>query len=101
MGRDTKSVVLLFDPLNRTGAMTKLAIITAIVAAGIVSPAFAQSFDPDVGTGNTVAFAYQPIAAHRQISVRESGLRAYARVPQGNADVGTGSAGYQGLLSAH
>lgn len=59
--------------------MTKL-IIAAIVAAGIASPALAQSFDPDAGTGNTLGFAYQPASGQRQISARENGLAAYARV---------------------
>jgi hypothetical protein len=80
--------------------MTKLIIIAAIVAACIVSPAFAQSFDPDVGTGNIVAFANQPVAQWHS-AVRDNGLRAYARIPQTNTETGTGSSGYQGLLSAH
>ena len=59
--------------------MTKL-IFAAIVAAGIASPALAQSFDPDAGTGNTLGFSYQPGGAQHQISARENGLTAYARV---------------------
>lgn len=68
--------------------MTKL-IIVAIVAAGIASPALAQSFDPDAGTGNTLGFSYQPGGAQQQISARENGLTAYARVSHRNVGART------------
>jgi hypothetical protein len=39
---------------------TKLTILTAVTALTLASPAFAQSFDPEIGTGNVQPFGYQP-----------------------------------------
>jgi hypothetical protein len=39
---------------------SKLALIAAILAVGIASPAFAQSFDPTDGTGNGLPAYYGP-----------------------------------------
>jgi hypothetical protein len=39
---------------------SKLALIAAVLAAGIASPAFAQSFDPTDGTGNGLPAYYGP-----------------------------------------
>jgi hypothetical protein len=97
--------------------IAKLALIAAIAVVGIASPASAQSFDPDAGTGNVLSFGYGPIAAqndavavrqtdHGKIAGRQNGLRAFARVPGGAAGVdandpaltGGGSAGYNQLL---
>ena len=74
-----------------------LALVAAIAAVGIASPALAQSFDPDMGTGNIVGGNSAPIAApQHKATVRASGLRAYALVPH---DVGNGtSSGYEELL---
>ena len=49
----------------------------------IVTPAFAQSFDPDNGTGNIVpTLGSKPTApVVDKITVRHSGIRAYAMVP--------------------
>jgi hypothetical protein len=100
--------------------MTKfstLAVIATVAAAGIASPALAQSFDPEAGSGNIVPFSYAPIAAqndtvavrqtsHAKIAARQNGLHAFAMVPrsaaQGNANdpalTGGGSAGYNEML---
>jgi hypothetical protein len=99
--------------------MTKfstLAVITTVVAVGIASPALAQSFDPEAGSGNVVPFSYAPIAAQndpvavRQSShanvARQNGLHAFARIPGGSAGgnandpalTGGGSAGYNEML---
>jgi hypothetical protein len=97
--------------------LSKLALIAAIAVAGIASPALAQSFDPDTGTGNVLSFSYGPIGTqndtvavrqtnHGKIAGRQNGLRAFARVPGGAAGVdsndpaltGGGSAGYNQLL---
>ena len=97
--------------------ISKLALIAAIAAAGIASPALAQSFDPEAGSGNVVPFSYAPIAtqhdtaAARQnsqskIAARRNGLHAFAMVPrgaaQGNANdpalTGGASAGYNEML---
>jgi hypothetical protein len=39
---------------------SKLALIAAVLAAGIASPAFAQSFDTTDGTGNEFPAYYGP-----------------------------------------
>jgi hypothetical protein len=76
-----------------------------------------QSFDPDAGTGNVLAFSYGPMGApndtvavrqthHGKIARRQSGLRAFARVPGGAAGgdsndpalTGGGSLGYNQTL---
>jgi hypothetical protein len=71
--------------------ISRLALI-AVAAAGIASPALAQSFDPDVGTGNIVPFSVGPATAsvtkvavhkirHRTVAARQSGANAFAMVP--------------------
>jgi hypothetical protein len=95
-----------------------LAVIATIAAAANALPAFAQSFDPDAGTGNIVQFSPAPLAPQvGQIAVRHggrdrtaarvSGLHAFAMVPGGRSDrdpndparTGGGSLGYnQNLL---
>lgn len=61
---------------------SKLAI-AAIVAICIASPALAQSFDPEAGSGNIVADnSGQTTAQTGQIAVHRSGLNAYAMVPR-------------------
>jgi hypothetical protein len=97
--------------------ISKLALIAAFAAAGIASPALAQSFDPEAGSGNVTPFSYAPIAAqndtvavrqssHSRIAARQNGLHAFAMVPRGsvggNSDdpalTGGGSAGYNEML---
>jgi hypothetical protein len=102
--------------------MTKfstLALIAAVTAAASAAPAFAQSFDPEAGTGNVVQFSYAPIAPRNdQIAVRQgrrsenvarqNGLHAFAMVPGARSGfdpndpalTGGGSLGYnQNLLN--
>ena len=59
--------------------LTTLAALTVIA-----TPAFAQSFDPDNGTGNIVlSVGSKPTAPlSDKITVRHSGIRAYAMVPR-------------------
>lgn len=59
--------------------LTTLAALTVIA-----TPAFAQSFDPDNGTGNIVlSLGSKPTAPlNDKITVRHSGIRAYAMVPR-------------------
>ena len=97
--------------------ISKLALIAAIAAAGIASPASAQSFDPEAGSGNVVPFSYAPSAAqHDAVAVRQNsqgkiaarlnGLHAFAMVPRGPAGssandpalTGGASAGYNEML---
>jgi hypothetical protein len=95
-----------------------LALIAAVMAAASASPAFAQSFDPEAGTGNVVQFSYAPIAPqndriavrqgrHSRMTARQNGLNAFAMVPGGRSGrdandpalTGGGSLGYnQNLL---
>ena len=88
----------------------KSKLILVAVAATLVSaaPAFAQSFDPDLGTGNVLGFNSQaPVAraeapARHQRIVRHhrGGMGAFAMEPRGfrNSDdpaaTGGGSIGY-------
>ena len=55
--------------------LTTVALLTVIA-----TPAFAQSFDPDGGTGNVLAFGYTPTAPSKT-AVRQSGLHSFAMVP--------------------
>ena len=82
--------------------LTTLAVLTAVA-----TPAFAQSFDPDNGTGNVLPFSGTATATHHEKSaVNHDGTRAFASVPGfgsiGNPDApqatGGGSAGYNEML---
>jgi len=82
--------------------LTTLAVLTAFA-----TPAFAQSFDPDAGTGNALPFAYTPAARQdHKIAARQSGLHAFAMVPgpgeafnpNSPALTGGGSLGYNEML---
>ena len=67
--------------------MTNTFRLTLVAAAAfaIGSPAFAQSFNPEIGTGNQQPFSYQPTANWSRTAVRHSGLHAYAMVPRGQS----------------
>jgi hypothetical protein len=71
------------------------AFIAAIAVVGVASPAFAQAFDPEMGTGNIVGVNIGPAAPQQR-----SGLQAYARVPDTRAATGSASSGYEELLKA-
>jgi hypothetical protein len=92
--------------------IAKLSFIGAVLAVGIASPAFAQSFDPEAGTGNVLGFnsvqtVPQAPQAHRatvrptRLAARRSGVNAFAMVPGAAggtaydpAATGGGSVGY-------
>jgi hypothetical protein len=102
---DDESIPLLIVPQSRRGIMSiksKLVLAAALLAASVASPALAQSFDPDVGTGNIVAGNPAPAS-----QVDRSGLRAYAMVSERPATsiaawgTGGGSVGYNDLLFQH
>ena len=60
-------------------------LLTTLTALTVIAtPAFAQSFDPDNGTGNIVQpLGFKPTAPLiDKITVRHSGTRAYAMVPR-------------------
>jgi hypothetical protein len=84
-----------------------LAIITAVAAIGIASPALAQSFDPEAGSGNVVASNVGTTTSQAdQIRDQRNGLHAYAMVswqPAAAASTaptlnGGGSAGYNDMI---
>jgi hypothetical protein len=57
--------------------MKKL-MLTVALASIVASPAFAQSYDPDIGTGNIAAQIEAPAA-------QSNAQTAYAQVPAGTA----------------
>jgi hypothetical protein len=99
--------------------ISKLAVVAAVAAAAVATPALAQSFDPDAGTGNVLSFSFAPVAAprdhlvareggHRRMAARHSGVGAFAMVPPVGAPAiaastdpaltGGGSVGYNQML---
>ena len=85
--------------------MKRILMASALVAL-LASPALAQSYDPDYGTGNTVqsqassvdnsAFAYAPARARAKL---QAGERAFAYANADSAVLsGAGSVGYNDKL---
>ena len=61
--------------------LTTLAVLTVIA-----TPAIAQSFDPESGTENVLAFGHSPTTPrHGKIAVGQSGLHSFAMVPGARA----------------
>jgi hypothetical protein len=108
--------------------MSKFAIIAAIAAVSIASPALAQSFNPRDGTGNMMPFSYGPggsrvymgsaaapapqqdqSGVHSFAQRDQSGLHSFAMLPRdvpGTSSVnpgatGGGSEGYNIRLLQH
>jgi hypothetical protein len=82
--------------------LTTLAMLTVFA-----TPAFAQSFDPDTGTGNVLAFSHTPTAHQNgKIAGGRRGLHSFAMVPSSRSDfdsensqaTGGGSIGYNEML---
>ena len=61
-------------------------IITTVAKMAFVSPAFAQSFDPEIGTGN-VLMNSQASVSQQQAAVRWTGIGAFAMAPRVQAGV--------------
>jgi hypothetical protein len=61
----------------------------------MATPAFAQSFDKDFGTGNVQTFSYNADGSEQtgKIAGRRSGLDAYAMVPATSSAADTYSPG--------
>jgi hypothetical protein len=84
-------------------------IITTVAKMAFVSPAFAQSFDPELGTGNVLMLNNQASVPLKQAAVRQSGIDAFAKVPHVQAGVasddpantGGGSIGYNENLRVY
>jgi hypothetical protein len=100
--------------------ISRMALIAAIATVGIASPALAQAFAPDAGTGNVMGFSYAPTPAqndefavrqssHANTAARQNGLHAFASVPgawsnsrsNDQAFTGGGSAGYNQMLQQY
>jgi hypothetical protein len=100
---------------------TTLALVAALAVTSFASPVFAQSYDPSVGTGNVLPFAFGPGGVkQRSVAVPPAGLTAgpqhqiagrngynsFASVPSGNSAsnsnspqaTGGGSAGYNAMV---
>ena len=85
--------------------MTKFLAAIAVITA-IATPALAQSFDPDAGTGNVLQFSHTS-SAHKadKMATRRNGLSAYASATDpvafgsnAPAATGGGSSGYNEML---
>jgi hypothetical protein len=83
-------------------------IITTVAKMALVSPAFAQSFDPEIGTGNVLMLNNQATVSHKQAAVRRSGIDALAMAPRVQAgasedpsNTGGGSIGYNENLRVY
>ena len=85
------------------------AIIITTVAKMAFAPAFAQSFDPEIGTGNVLMLNNQASVPHEQAAVRRSGIDVLAMAPRVQAGVasedpantGGGSIGYNENLRVY
>jgi hypothetical protein len=97
--------------------VSKLVVAAAVAIAGLASPALAQSFDPDVGTGNVVSLDPAPSPVrnqttamrrpdHSKLAMHRSGVYDFAMVMDplsngisfGPALTGGGSRGYNEAL---
>jgi hypothetical protein len=58
--------------------------LAGFAVAGTV-PALAQSFNPEIGTGNSVQFSYGHTAQTKQLAARQNGLNAFALVPHASS----------------
>jgi hypothetical protein len=90
--------------------MKKLITIVALTASVMATPAFAQSFDKDFGTGNVLSFSYGSTSQQNdKVAGRQSGLDAFAMVPGASsatdsnspAATGGGSEGYNQLVETY
>jgi predicted S18 family serine protease len=82
-------------------------LATLTVLTAFATPAFAQSFDPDNGTGNVLSFSHNSTVRGNVVAaVRQSGLHSFAMAPGHDAAInsnspaatGGGSLGYNELL---
>jgi ABC-type sugar transport system substrate-binding protein len=100
--------------------ISRIALIAAIAAAGIASPALAQSLNPEAGGGNVAGFSYGPTpsqndeyvvpqSSQAKTAARQNGLHAFASVRGTSSNSGSndpaftggGSAGYNQMLQQY
>jgi len=93
-------------------AKSKIAVIAAVLGFLSASPAFAQAFDNDYGTGNEVPTYYDSQGGlhagmpseQPQIVAHRSGLNAFASIGRAGfasdapSNTGGGSVGYNEML---
>ena len=72
---------------------TKKYLPVALALAGFavagIAPALAQSFNPEIGTGNSLQFSYGQTAQTKQLAARQNGLDAFAMIPRASSASGT------------
>ena len=75
--------------------MKKLIAIVALTASVMATPAFAQSFNKDFGTGNEQSFSYGADGSEQtgKIAGRQSGVDAFAMVSGTSSAADTYSTG--------
>jgi hypothetical protein len=67
---------------HRRSEMKKFLTIVGLMTI-VATPAFAQLFDPDNGTGNVLAISHKSTAPqNHKTAARQSGLRSFALVPE-------------------
>jgi len=97
---------------------SKLALAVIVAAFGFASPAFAQAFNPDDGSGTALQTYYGPDGGlhtgpvapqNKEVADHQSGLNAFAQTPSPSGTspsnrynpslTGGGSAGYNSMYS--
>jgi hypothetical protein len=71
--------------LFSTDKYLPVALALAGFAVAGIAPALAQSFNPEIGTGNSLQFSYGQTAQNKQLAARQSGLNAFAMVPHASS----------------
>jgi hypothetical protein len=59
--------------------ISKLALIAALTAVSVASPALAQSFNPEDGTGNVLPLQYQADGGRNNWTVTQPGVQIAVR----------------------
>jgi hypothetical protein len=62
-----------------------VALALAGFAVAGIAPALAQSFNPEIGTGNSLQFSYGQTAQTKQLAARQNGLDAFAMIPRASS----------------
>jgi hypothetical protein len=62
-----------------------VALALAGFAIAGIAPALAQSFNPEIGTGNSLQFSYGQSAQTKQLAARQNGLDAFAMIPRASS----------------
>jgi len=75
--------------LITTNKYLPVALALAGFAVAGIAPALAQSFNPEIGTGNSLQFSYGQTAQTKQLAARQNGLDAFAMIPRASSASGT------------